>query len=296
MLEGYDDTTIADAYVRRYNSLDSFIQACQDRRYRNGASSETNRGGWHGSNSFEHATQLAMEGWTEKRGLVDDLSAGLIHAIRENMKPAVEYIDGFSGSSVMMGRYMQGNPRCVMRPIITEEVGTQRTTRILINAIASASVDPDVIMRRGIAVVALVELLAAANRSSEIFMESPISGRSLHGNSKKRKYTILVQIKHSSDVLDINKLMFAMAHPSFLRRFIFAYEEGEESKIRRGFGIQPEGYGYGMPIPSVMKNEVNADIVLEKVNYGETWNVKDSVDWIIRQLEAVGVTIEKREV
>lgn len=256
--------------VRRYGSLGEFIRAAETNQ-EGGASQRDGDGGWAGTATFAEALKLAREGWTESRGLVDNLTAPLVSQIRDAIVPAVEYAPHFAGGAVNMGRYLAGDPRCMMQARMTERPASRRVTRILTSFTTESRVTPDAIIRRGVAVVALTELLGMANRAVEIYVERTFD------NLQGQVETQLIQVKQANEPMDVNAVMFAMAHPSMLRRLGFA-ESGDRT---------------GAPQPLAMRDEVGADVAMETQTPAESWDVPHAVRWIKQQLRDAGVTLDE---
>ena len=91
-------------------------------------------------------------------------------------------------------------------------------------------------------------------------------------HSKKHKiYGIeyYIPIIEPGNYLDIDTASFCLAHPSFLRRAMFAVNETEKDKIRKVAGFYSGG-GYGVPSKIFSKIPPNSFII----NKGEGIDLK----------------------
>lgn len=275
--------------IRRFESMGAFVEGAMARADQYGASHR--RGdNWTGSESFADAIELGENGWMEVRDKVEGLTAGLIGQVREMIVPAIDWQLSTAGGPVAMGRYMVGDPRCQLRPVMVEGRGQRPVTRILVSGTCSAAVKAKTIIRRGVAVVALIELLAFANRAVELYVEntvSPTTGRST------RTHTTVTRVKEASEPLDVNRVMFAMAHPSMQRRLVFASQEGEPDSVRKTFGFG--GGDYGLPLNLKMGDAIGADVKCETLRPGTTWDTASSVRWIVQTLRDCGVSVDEGE-
>lgn len=255
------------------------------------------RSSWSGTETWEQAIDLATNGWMGIREQVDNLSTSLIAQIRETLNVGIDYVHGPFGSALDIGLYAQGIPTCIVRPVFVEQPNHRKVVRILISTGATSDIDTEAIIRRGIAVTALVELLQAANRAVEIYAEATcVPG----GRSEKDLFTALVQLKEASEPLDINRVMFAMGHPAWHRRITFAIRESARdlpngAAIVRRFDFTSGG-GMGRSIEAKMGDELGEDtIVLQTITHRDRWDAQASVNWIIDTLRRCGVEVEQED-
>jgi len=115
-----------------------------------------------------------------------------------------------------------------------------KVIRILFSTGASGGVKADTILRRGAAVLALVDMLEARGFRCEITGCAPTvaarTGRSRSLGTRVLEYRWTV--KRADQRVPLSALAFAMAHPSMHRRVIFACREVEPPTIRAQWGFE----------------------------------------------------------
>jgi hypothetical protein len=114
-----------------------------------------------------------------------------------------------------------------------------------------------------------------------------IDENSLKGQKKESGwFEVSVLIKKATQPLDMSDLAYCLAHPSMLRRIMFSAAEIE------GWSDVSSGYGY--PAEATDKG----DLYVQELFYGEFAKESEAVadekviDWVIKQLNMLGVDIE----
>ena len=260
----------------RYNSWSEFVA-----EYRkpptpgnNGESSKTN----DDTNSFTGCTvaeweRMEVSGWNSIRPEIASLTDKVTDDLRPLMVDTFQSRLGFRGSSVDMGKYLAGNP-VHMRKVVPQQIASfGRVVTILVNGTFASGVPTSDIMRRGVAICALVECVHLMQHSSEVWVEFSVDGIRDH-------HSCLVNLKHADDDLDIAKLMFALAHPAALRRSWFRFMES------RSIGeIQDIGRTYGHPKATTQGDYVGANIDLPLLKYP----FPDAEVWVRKYLMEYGL-------
>ena len=88
----------------------------------------------------------------------------------------------------------------------------------------------------------------------------------------------------SSEVLDINTIMFGLAHPSMLRRLTFSVQERSEFAKEQGVG-----FGYGTPADIGIAKIDDYDVVVEKLQDGKGDIVANPFAWVMSTLKGLDV-------
>jgi hypothetical protein len=248
--------------IDRFGSWQEFVDVAV--KSRNPEKQSTTAGKeFTGSASWEEALDLSRKGWKEIRPSVDAMVDSLDAKIAPALQPAfINYFD-VSGGMVDVGRYLNGEPECMIETHLIETAKPGRVVGILVNGDFNGGTQGREIQKRGAAIVALIHTLEKMQHSTEIDVE--IS--SLEG------LTTVIRLKNADDVLDIDSLMFAIAHPSALRRIYFAYLEGHAQWWGRL--VSPGSYGSAGPLR--MGGEIGAAIELEGILHmsGEEWIVSE---------------------
>jgi hypothetical protein len=248
---------------------------------------------WHGTPTWEAAMELALKGWPEGVTKLEKIRAPMIEKLMPViLKPEIQYeLVGTGGLD--MGRVMSGMPDPFMewQDSETPVFGSGRQlVRIVLNCAVSAGVDSDVIVSRGAAVAALVDALEAAGRRVSVVIAEAVSNF-----NRGENVTIMLLLKRPDAPLSIDTLTFAFAHPSMLRRLMFAAQERlPDADIRRDYGFQRGGY-YGMPTD--LKPEEHGDIYLGAMRYGDpNFNSPEAArTWVLETLKAQGVIFDENE-
>lgn len=276
-MQGY---MIADKniWLDEFESLNEALQYAKANTDRRSSDSERDVK-WAGSASLDDAVQLGIDGWHEIRPQVDAMFSKMEEQINMALGDVFETRFDYGGDSVDIDRFMMGDPECMIDYVTTPAGRMGRVVRVLVNGSASANVTPERIMQRGVLATALVDVLAKLGVGVEVWLESATDDRG------KSKHSQLIKLHSSEERLDIDNLMFAMAHPSMLRRIGFSILE------RTGWAnarqIAQVGAGYGQPHDCLMKDYIKADIVIDKLQNATGDPVADGVAYIMSTVKGL---------
>lgn len=210
-------------HTRNFETVNEFVRyaECATSNFSDPPSRDTGRDEFFRTSRFEEAVCLASSGWKDGA----DRIAGLRSGFEAFLSAAVDakarsYGYDVSGHYVDVGRYLSGEPECFG---VEAEYGDQIGTRVVgirLNACVSGSVSAEDITRRGLTVLLAVDLLESCGIRCEVLV------------SQSTEYCGTVQeanvpVKHARDPVDIDRLAFTIAHPSYFRRFGFAYCESK---------------------------------------------------------------------
>lgn len=216
--------------IRTFDSLLDFAEAAnaesvlreEQRASRTGAYS------FCATRSYQEARNLMLHGW--EVGFKKMLEIGDVQKI------SVEVIKrrwDFAGGQLDMGAYIAGQPDCYMRVVRKDE---PTYVDIMVNVSVAGMYDTDVLFRRCLIVASVAEVLTR--------MGYLVSIKVYDVAERYGKYTAGVHLKKYGDKLDIYNMVFALGHPSMLRRMFFSLEECEPKEIVYHFGFH-SGAGYG---------------------------------------------------
>jgi len=200
--------------------------------------------------TFEGACDLGRKGWP----------AGAARAKKLLDKIALDPKDTHSvtqydvtGSYVDVGEYVQGTPECMVD--FVTDTRTRRFLHIVVAGAYSAGVSAELAMQRGVAIAATVDALEARGIRCSVDVVTIVGTHAAQDD----RYTTTVQVKEASAPLNLDALAFAVAHPGFFRRLMFAVEEQQPAEIRQHFGFLSGsekgirftrgGYGRIVPMP-----------------------------------------------
>jgi hypothetical protein len=118
----------------------------------------------------------------------------------------------------------------------------------------------------------------------EVYAEFPTNDDGINSRDGE-VMTTLVKLHDSQQMLDINNLMFALCHPSMLRRIKFSCLE--QSKWHRASYVLGRAYGY--PSSLECAERVGADVVVEMLQSGNEDYLHSPIDWVMSTLGGLGV-------
>lgn len=245
-------------------------------------SSENGTEDFTGSASLQEATDLALHGWAEVRPEVDALVDDLNERIAGVMSDHFVVHHDVTGADVNVGLFMSGEPECMMQFVQEPEARMGRVVKVLVNGVTNARTPKEHILKRGAGVIALVNTLHLMGVGVELWFESPIQG------TDRRTYSTVCKLHDSEQPLDIDNIMFALAHPSMLRRLVFSVQERSEyQRQQRAF----TGQGYGTCADLALDKVIDFDVKVERLDYRDPI-VDNPMDWIVSKVTGLGLVTE----
>ena len=203
-------------------------------------SHDTNDDGWFGTPNFNAAMHLARYGWTKFMNQVKPKDIDCWDML--NNLQLWETKHSVVGSGVDVGRYVIGMPDCMsyQDSYLNDRFhASPKFVNIVVNVTYCCSRNYKYVLKRGLDIVSTINTLEMNNVKTRII---------LLDNSAEDDclYRIFIKIKDYQDIFYMEKLMFPIAHTSFLRRLIFSAEEREPKDVRKLFGFERKR-GYGTP-------------------------------------------------
>lgn len=267
-----------NVWVERYENLEECLSHAAANT--NPRSSETNDESFAGCKNLADAINTGRQGYTDIRPDVDRLVSSIESQVTMALGDVFVTKYNYTGDGVDMGRYLQGDPECMLdyEEVAAERMG--RVVRILVNGTFSCGVQKKVIAERGAMIVALCDVMSKIGVGLEVWYESSTVASS-------KKHSSLIKLHDSRERLDINNLMFAIAHPAMLRRIGFSTMEqslwGPAAEITR------RGGGYGQAGYINCKQHVEADVIVDKFESGSGNFETDSLRWIMSTVTGLGL-------
>lgn len=255
--------------------------ACESERIR--SSDEWDLGlGWKG------ALKAASEGWDGPRVDVDRFASHVEDSLStDRLVTTFEARYEVSGGEVDMGRFLAGEPECMIEatPITISRHG--RAVRLVVTGGCTQGFDARMIRNRGAAIVALCDLLAKAQHPVEIWV-----GWRSEIQYGKHHVQHAVKVQDANEALDINRLLFAIAHPATHRRLAFRARERMDNRVAReacvGTEHRPGTYGRTSDLDaSVLPDEAENTIYLGKIDQHENWTEAYALAWIQEQIDRI---------
>jgi hypothetical protein len=218
--------------------------------------------GWHG------ALELARHGWPAGLAQVSELSGNVSASSGAAFGRVLEY--DVAGDWIDVGRYVEGVPDCAVavrrRPVVS------RVVKIVANITCAGQIPADWVLRRGAAIIELVDLLENSGVRCELWA-CVASVRKFHASYFN------IKLKAADDGLDRDRLAFWLCHAAAGRRIGFALREGLPAEYRKAIGYSRSDGAYGSPTDAIMP----CDILLGVVKHNDqAWVCAESVrGWVL---------------
>lgn len=268
---------IDKVHVDEFESLGEalyYAKANTDRR-----SSDAQRDSdWAGSRDLNSAVQLGLDGWHDIRPDVDAMFSRMEEQINMSLGDVFEMRYDYSGDSVDIDRFLMGDPEHMMDYECVPSGRMGRVVRVLVNGAASSSVTPEQIKQRGVLAVALIDVLSKLGVGVELWLESATE-------YNDKLHSQLIKIHSSEERLDIDNLMFCMAHPSMLRRVGFSILE--RTTWAPAKQCAQLGAGYGRPHNLTQGKRIGADVEIDKLQNATGDPVVDGVAYIMSTVKGL---------
>lgn len=167
-----------------------------------------------GTRDMREAIEIARNGWSKAIEEAEKFISSLDHDFAKQKRRK----HSLAGGHVNIGRMLSGNPVCMTRR--TKQKGNQIIT-LIIEADVLAQIDASMISKRTYCIAAMVILLERAGFRCEVVAHSGAVSE-FNKIRPKVEVSIACVLKQATEYLDLNSIVFALGHPSFLRRFLFA--------------------------------------------------------------------------
>lgn len=277
---------------RRWNSLTEFIEYGDrpsnstklTRASRNVEDEQREHDCWSGARDWASARRVALDGgWThpglaEVDATVRDVRVKVADSgVVDTFRPMWDV----AGSMVDVGAYCGGSPDHMIAWQPVADTSRGKVVRIAYNVTVAGSVGTDVMIRKGAAILALCDILSSMGYTSEIWAVECVNAPKGTGST----WAGSVRVKGAAQAYDRGDILFAMAHPSMLRRAFFAANEQEPVAVRREFRFHN---GYGV-VAREMFDDVREDLKPDVTIGSGMWGndrkaINDPVGWVLDQL------------
>jgi hypothetical protein len=227
-----------------YWSLDELAEAAERRAGRKVRMADSDDDGWSGG-SFDQCVSLARTGWERELDAALDVAESAVELAERTheVMRATETVYDVCGDSVDMGRYMSGEPECMMDWPLQPTSAVGQVITLCASVAYSGAVEPETIRRRGQVIVALALALSRLGHAVELWIDSSVAAS--HNRESNGKHSrVRVLVKGANDTLDPSRIMFAFAHPGVLRNLMFAVWDGFPPEYREDFGEESWARGY----------------------------------------------------
>lgn len=243
------------------------------------ASRKTRNDDWNGTDNWDGAVKLAMQGWTEgldqlhyKLDKNNEFIKGVANKFNVRNDVAGAYVD--------VPRYLEGQPECMVE---FENQIVNKFATVYVSLSCSGSVSGKRLMARGRKILSAIDMLESAGIRTKVVAIEHVEGWSCDGPNYHDSIHIVV--KEFRDRLDIESMNFVLCCPAFLRRMIFSCDEHSTKEWREAMGYKTDG-GYGTPcgIASLIQDSDPHIIFDTKAGWDDGWtDVDQKVKQIINQ-------------
>lgn len=248
---------------------------------------------WFGDTvGMPDALTLARQGWVKGEKRVRDISARLFNSVAARIGRE-EFVPDVTGLFFDVPSVVRGTPDAWFDIEIREGEGrANRHVHIIYNIAVSHSVPEAVIVARGSAVAALIELLEYGGCAVSLDVCDVAGG----SHKTEPTWATFVRIKQAGQPLELARLAFAIAHPATPRRLFFSAMEHEDAETRALLGATGEGGWYGTPVDLPRYHWPDENCLYlgcARNDTGTDWqDPKEAEKWIVKQLTEQGLTVE----
>lgn len=232
--------------------------------------------------TLDEAVDLTVNGWHAVRDRVN----GHLEPIREKLGKVLEqhaerYFD-ISGYEPDVARYIAGEVDCMIDDLPIETPHDGKVFTIIVDNSMSCGNRVDDVLKRGAAVIALVESFILLGYQLEVWCEATVAGRG-HNDY----LTSLTKLCDAGERLDIDTMMMPLGNPDWQRRIVWGCWEQTPEADRFGFkggycGLHANGIHF--------QERVGASACLFLGDsFSDKDMIKDPVKWVLARLEEQGV-------
>lgn len=226
---------------KHFESLAEFVDFAKNRDtdWRKQGSRDNDHA-WAGG-SFEEACDLSAYGWQEGRErMVRGLEA---HKASQQAQTAPSVAYDVGGNRPDVPRYVAGAPDHMINDI-HEETTTKPVIRLVMSRAASSDISTTALENWGIALMSHMDSLEEAGHQVELTLMFYNKG---NPESMGHTSCFTCTIKQAGEHIEPDRLAFALAHPTMLRRLKFAVQEGFGPKDGLPDSWLQGFYNYGTP-------------------------------------------------
>lgn len=188
-----------------------------------------------GTKDFDEAIHLAVNGWEEGRSKLAQSAEFAASLVQQIDQPTWEFAP--SGAMPHIPAAAAGVPDNMMTLYENDTNRKMPIVTIYVDIGATWNTDSAAMIRRGGAIVALVDQIEASGKRVQVIA---VSSTNVYGvkfdGVPTSVLTHKITIKESGEHLDIDRVAFATAHPAMLRRVWFRLLEIEADSLVSGYG------------------------------------------------------------
>jgi hypothetical protein len=258
-------------YIYQYDNIQDYYRECMLPSKSHYKSSVEGSREFCYSDSMDETKERFTKGFSEGSAKARELLMQLTPFVRsvQGVKRGWK-AQRYPGGNFILDNYVKGIPDIcnTMSPVVSKKFCS-----IILNQTASAGIGTDVMLKRGIVTIALVNILEQNGYR--------VSIKVAYG---ERGYThslyTTVNLKAFNQTVETDRLAFFLADPSAFRRLNFAFMESRPEPIPTD--ILPRGYGMPVDLPASMIGE--KDIYLTKASFNDDcWHSVDGAKQYLKE-------------
>lgn len=244
-------------------------------------------GGW----TFTEALEAARgAGYSEAVPEAEALARTVADQITtERLGTTFQATWAVAGAEVDMGRFMSGEPECMVETVPVQIAKHGRAVRLVVPSNQACNIGADTIRARGAAIMALCDVLTRLQHPLEVW-----AAFNNNGTDPYRRTALLVKVQGANEPLDAGRLMLAVAHPASNRRLAWAAKNAivdDDDTLAQAFDVKGRG-GYGgggrEAYPEDLPDEQGAQtIILPSFDRQSDWSPEAAERWVIQTIEQV---------
>lgn len=166
---------------------------------------------WHGTRTYTEAVNLLHNGWAEGAKLMTKSQS---RELPDTDAFGFTAVHSECGSEVDVGRYLAGEPECMVDWNIQRIKAPGRIASIALNATVSSGFTQEDFQARGVSALKLIDTLESSGiRCEVLLLQCSRIGEAM--------WCMKVCIKEPEQPLDLDRMAFMLMHVSIYRRFVF---------------------------------------------------------------------------
>ncbi|MBL4766319.1 MAG: hypothetical protein JKY94_01100 [Rhodobacteraceae bacterium] len=190
---------------------------------------------WFGTQTYAEAEHMALHGWPEGRDKMANVISASQAAIKTGMAATFDY--DVAGAYPSVPEFVSGNPCHMVTPLHTI-TAARPIISIVVSSGFLSDFSPNQVHNYFGALMGWIDALESAGNSVELVAASASRGR---GGSTT---TLATTLKQAGDILELDRMAFALVHAASSRRIRFCVLEAQwaDDNLISNF------HGYGTPI------------------------------------------------
>ena len=222
---------------------------------------------WNGNITHDQAINLAEYGWPEGRAFLSsvdfDFDSHDFSFVEENETKILDV----AGAVPDVPAFIAGDPCCMVDIVRSER--PSKVIKMVVNIVTSWTVATSELKNFGGAVCSWIDHLESKGWSLELIVR-------FESIKKDYRLRLDVTVKKAGEILDLDRVLFMIAHPASQRRLFFhVVEMNPESKyLTRTFGLATDSV------------DVNGEIYVRHLCGGNAETTDDAVAYVSEPIKS----------